>query len=281
MVKKIGLIGSGSALAKNIIDLSKNNPMLQILGFQRSKTKDKGNITFHPILRGIPKDTELLKNLDAVVYFIGSNKGSDKEIEQINVSNLKNYLKHHPQGTPIVFISSVSVLTQTGAYAHSKIVCENMIRESNSPYMILRPSLLYGDYDRGNLYALQRKLRWLPIIPSPPIEHKIQPVHMKDLASFILEIIKNENFINKELVCSNPGPISSYQVIKDLCDDFSSPRLIIPLPLSIIQFLARVVSFIFPNFELKTQLKNLSSHEPFDSTEALKLGYKPRKFKGL
>ncbi|TNE97794.1 MAG: hypothetical protein EP326_10890 [Deltaproteobacteria bacterium] len=278
---KIALIGSGSALGKNIIDISKNNPQLEILGFQRSKRKDTANTKFYPILRGVPKNPEVLNDIDAVVYLIGTNQGSDKEIEQINVEFLKNYLKVHPKGCPLIYLSSVSVTTQESTYAHSKKVCENKIREQENPYMILRPSLLYGDYDRGNLYSLQNKLKWLPIIPSPPVEHQIQPVHMKDLSEFIILLVQNGNYENKEIVVSNPNPISSYEVIKKICENFSTPRIVIPMPLKMIRILIKLVTFIFTNFDLKSQLQNMSSHEPFDSTEALKLGYKPRKFKGL
>jgi len=281
LVKKIALIGSGSALAKNFIDYCKDKDSLELLCLQRTNKRDKGNITFHQLLRGTPKDTGVLQDVSAAVYFIGSNIGTDDELDTINISTLKNYLKVHPLDVPLIFISSVAVLTQESHYAHAKKVCEKIIRENVKKYMILRPSLLYGKYDKGNLYSLNRKIKWLPLIPSPPKEHEIQPVHMTDLSAFIYKLVDEKLFLNKELICSNPVPISSYEVIKKMASEYSGPKFVIPLPLKLVHLLAKMASLILPRFDLKTQLENMSEHEPFDSSEATKLGYQTRKFRGL
>lgn len=281
LVTKIALIGSGSTLAKNFIDVCHGNPNLEILGFQRTKKKKKGNVTYYQIIRGVPREAQLLSEVDAVVYLIGTNIGSDREIENINVGTLKKYLEIHPKDKPLIYISSVAVLTQESVYAHAKKVCEKLIKDKVSSFTILRPSLLYGKYDKGNLYSLKKKIKWLPLIPSPPEQHEIQPVHMADLSEFILKLIQEKKIANQELVCSNPIPVSSYQVIKRMASDFSGPKIVIPIPLKVVHILAKLASLILPGFNLKSQLENMSSHEPFDSTEAMKLGYTPRKYKGI
>lgn len=281
MVKKIALIGSGSALAKNFIDYCKDNNSVQLLGLQRTKQKNRNNVTFHQLLRGTPKEKTVLDDVSAVIYFIGTNVGSDEELDNVNISTLKNYLKIHPENIPFIFISSVAVLTQDGHYAHVKKVCEKLIREKVKTYMILRPSLLYGKHDKNNLYSLNQKIKWLPLIPSPPKEHKIQPVHMTDLSAFMFKIIDENLFQNKELTCSNPSPVSSYEVIKSMADEYSGPKAVVPIPLRVVHLLVKIVSIILPSFDLKSQLENMTEHEPFDSSEAIKLGYQARKYRGL
>lgn len=281
LVTKIALIGSGSTLARNFIDICQGNPSLDILGFQRTKKKNKGNVSYYQIIRGVPVEPEILSEVDAAIYFIGTNIGPEKELEDINIETLKKYLEVHPKERPLIYISSVAVLTQESVYAHAKKVCEKLIKENISSFTIIRPSLLYGKYDKANLSSLKKKIKWLPLIPSPPEEHEIQPVHMVDLSEFILKLIQEKKIANQELVCSNPVPVSSYQVIKRMASDFSGPKIVIPIPLKVVHILAKLISLVLPRFDLKSQLENMSSHEPFDSTEAMKLGYTPRKYKGI
>ncbi|MCO4794281.1 MAG: hypothetical protein KC493_11235 [Bacteriovoracaceae bacterium] len=283
MVKRIGIIGAGSSLGKNLIDVIAPDSEFVSIAFQRKKPNKKAlsKTEFHPIFKGVPKETNILKNLSAVVYCIGTNLGNEKDINYINITLLENFLKALPKEIPIIFISSVSVIYQKSVYSDAKKYAEHLISKIENPYTIIRPSLLYGKYDDKNLVSLSKKVSWLPIVPSPPKEHIIQPVNMEELSLFIFKLIKDQSIKNQILVCSNSNHISAYEVIKKICRNYSSFKLVIPIPLSIIKLCSSILSMIMPSFDLSTQLQNMEEHPPFDSKEAESLGYKCSKFKGV
>lgn len=282
MGMRVGIMGSGSALAKNVMDTMLDGNNYELICFQRRKPKKikSSNLRYHSHSRGIPGTPEILETLDVLVYCIGTNKGKEDDIKFINTVLLKNLLEILPQNVPIIFISSVSVIHQNSIYANSKKEAEKLVKSSGNPYVIIRPSLLYGRYDKNNLASLSKKLIYLPVIPSPPREFKIQPVYMEDLALFIKKIIDEKVYNASTLTCSNSTPVSAYEVIRLLTSEFAVPKLIVPLPLSLIKLVSKVISFVFTDFDLGTQLSNMTDHPRFISTEAENLGFKTRKFKG-
>src|SRR6185436_11443079 len=139
-------------------------------------------------------------------------KGPRPELDAVNVEGtraLVQRLVRLPRAPRLVHLSSFAVedLPPT-PYSESKAAAEDVVRTSGLPWVILRPTLIYGRDDGSNLQRLVESLRagtmWLPAGGRTTI----QPVHVEDVASACLEAVVRADAVGRTLRLGGPEPVS-------------------------------------------------------------------------
>ena len=147
----------------------------------------KGDMDHQPKL---PKEERITTVIHCAALMAGScpsktlYENNIRWTEQIIRFCRKNQVKK------LILFSSINVrLKHRGAYAESKIRCEELVRESGIPFGIIRPALVYGKGKNG-ITSLMSYIRKLPFVPVFGDGHaKEQPIHVNDLAKLTVRYV--------------------------------------------------------------------------------------------
>jgi len=271
-MKKILIIGGNASIAKNLIDKLLQQNEYEIHTLQRVQVQNSKNIYHHQTdYKNIDQYKELIQESDYIFYCIGITNGTEKEIQSINIELFDRFLKYFKQPTKIIFMSSASPMYNNNSYAKSKLYAEEKLKDSNLNFIALRPSVMYGPYDRNNLVKISNFIKKLPLIPVVAPKHKIQPVFMPDIADLILTAITENKFTNREYIISGPKQFDMYKLFTLLKMKFKLKRPLIPVPLILVQTVVRFLNIFIPaKYLLAYQVLNIKIHPPFDSSDAIK-----------
>ena len=79
-------------------------------------------------------------------------------------------------------------------YTNSKKEQERAVKDSGIPCPILRPTLMFGWFDRKHLGWLSRFLQKVPVFPIPGNgRYMRQPLYVGDFCNVIISCIENKN----------------------------------------------------------------------------------------
>jgi NADH dehydrogenase len=267
--KRVGIFGANSAIAKNFIKDYKD--IFQITAFTRSFDVDASDVDL--VLTdysNLSKLSSHIKKCDYIIYCNGITNGSNKLIEKINIELFDSFLKELPNSTKIIFISSASILYNENTYSKSKKYAEEALAKKGNPFIALRPSVMYGAYDQNNIQKIFRFMQMSPVFPIIGKDYKIQPVYLSDISELMMTAIKNDIFKSRAYILSGPSQITMKELTVLLKKKLDRLMILIPIPLSLVQFLVRVLSFIIPsNKILAYQVLNMKLHDPFKSDDAI------------
>lgn len=88
--------------------------------------------------------------------------------------------------------SSVVESVADDFYTRTKKDQENMVRDSGIPCPVLRPTLMFGWFDRKHLGWLSRFMQKVPVFPIPGDgRYMRQPLYVGDFANIIISCIEN------------------------------------------------------------------------------------------
>lgn len=277
--KRVTIVGANSAIGLNFIELFASN-----FNFNTISREDllSRTVTNHFIshYKNIDTIVPALKNTDIIIYCIGKTNGPEEEILYTNVELLKKITLHVPQDVPIIFISSIAVKINDDIYANSKKLAEDYLKSNHPRSLYLRPSVLYGPYDKNNLVKIKTLVRSFFFLPKFGKHITIQPLHIHDLCHYIFKLINKADFSGKSYVLSGPEQISIDDIVDAFIQVENVKRFKIFIPLKFIQFCFSIVKPFLPkNFPLARQIENFKEHPRIDSDEAKKLyDFSPRSF---
>ena len=128
-------------------------------------------------------------------------------------------------------------------YALSKLEGEKNILNNFPIATILRPSVVYSVDDNftTNFMTLLNRLPIFPLYYSG--KTKFTPIHCSDLTDIIYSVITKN--INSQIIeCVGPEEISFKEIIERLLKLIDKKRILIPLPLSLALFSAKIFEIL-------------------------------------
>jgi uncharacterized protein YbjT (DUF2867 family) len=122
--------------------------------------------------------------------------------------------------------------TLPSRYLRSKAAAEKLVRESGLPWVVFRPSVLFGPGDSFlNLFA--RLQRLFPVIGVANANARFQPVYVGDVASAILKGVHDPRMVGKTYELAGPDIYTLRELIQLAGRCSGKPRPVIELPLSL------------------------------------------------
>lgn len=164
-------------------------------------------------------------NSSATVFvFLSSVKASADEVDGILIEHVQPNPKTH--------------------YGKSKLLAENYILNQNLPegkrVYILRPTMIYGDGNKGNLNLLYRLVDKGFLWPLGAFENQRSFCSIENLCFVINEILKNESIPSGIYNLADDGSISTNQLICLIAKSKNKKEIILRLPKKIVLFLANI-----------------------------------------
>ena len=267
------IFGGSGQIGKHLIrKLTKNNYKVTVVTrniHQKSYAiKTQGNAGFIDIVEAKMHESDkiikLFKNADVCINLIGILYEKDKSNSFNNIHSTipsllaklskQNNLKH------FIHISALAINSaEDSLYAKSKLDGELNVIKNFPLATILRPSIVYSVDDNftTNFMTLLNRLPIFPLYYEG--KTKFTPIHCSDLTDVIYKII-SENIYSKIIECVGPEVMTFKEILEKLLKLIDKKRILIPLPLSIANFSAKLFEKL-PNPLLTTDQLRLLRYD--------------------
>jgi nucleoside-diphosphate-sugar epimerase len=190
--------------------------------------------------------TAAAEGATAVVHLANASAVVDEaRVHAVNVGGTENVLAAaRAAGVGrVVFTSTISAMrARLGPYGASKKIAEERVRASGVPFVILRPSLVYGG-DTGLVVLLVGWLRSLPVMPVIGNGRiALDPVHLGDLCAVIESCLERDDVLGRTYDILGPDRVTMNEFLQRLGAVLGVRRPFVHLPGPIALPLARVLT---------------------------------------
>ena len=228
----------------------------------------------------LPSECE---DVDAVVHLasaalvettsIAAAAEDDAHGSQILIDGVRQ-LRKTGRRIKFIFVSSQSARSDApNIYGRSKWTIERMLGQEDE--IIVRPGLVYGD-QAASVFGLFDKLARLPIVPLMVGHANIQPIHVRELAECIAQIIMMQNPPHLfKLGAVNAMTLED--TIRATARRMGRRQpIVIPLPPKLTRFMAGLLDLLFRlTPSLTERIDGLRGLLPMETEESLRaLGQK-------
>ncbi len=274
---KILITGAAGLIGQNLIALLKPQAGLSIVGIDKSAKNTATLRRLHPDITVIEADMahdtgwedDALDGVDVVVVAQAQIGGL---VEQAFIDNtiiatekLLSAIAARG-GRRLVHISS-SVVTSRAVdpYTKSKIAQENMVLASGNPCVVLRPTLMFGWFDRKHLGWLARFMTKAPVFPIPGHGRYLrQPLYAADFCAVIAACIANPD-LQGIFNISGQEKVDYINLIRAIKTESGATLPIVHIPYGLFKLLLTVYALIDSNPPFTTkQLAALIIPETFE-----------------
>jgi len=180
----------------------------------------------------------------------------------------------------LIAVSSTRIYSRHYSRAKEIARCERIIEESGIPYTIIRPTMIYGTPDDRNISRLIRLFSRSPLIPVPTgTGSTLQPVHVSDVATALVEAIERESARGKTFDIAGGSAISPAGMIKIIAKALNKEVALIPVPHFLLRMIATAVKILPGRQSIAEMIMRLSEDKSVDIEPARKeLGLNPITF---
>ncbi|WP_454848286.1 NAD-dependent epimerase/dehydratase family protein [Rhizobium binxianense] len=203
MTQKIVITGAAGLVGQNLIARLKTRSDLAIVGIDKHPTNTALLRRAHPEIEVIEADLakpgpwiDALEGADALVLNQAQIGGLvEQEFVDNNVTATKNIVAAMRQHETPYFVHISSSVVNSKAddfYTQSKTAQERFIDTVDIPHVVLRPTLMFGWFDRKHLGWLRRFMDRTPVFPIPGDGKFIrQPLYVGDFAAIIASSLES------------------------------------------------------------------------------------------
>lgn len=200
---KIVVTGAAGLVGQNLIARLKTDPGLRIVGIDKHPANTRILARLHPEIEVIAADlavagpwVEAFQDADAVVQLHAQIGGLDwQRFEANNITATEKVLSAaRVAQVPYLVDVSSSVVNSMAVdfYTESKKAQEKLVAESGIPHATLRPTLMFGWFDRKHLGWLARFMKRVPVFPIPGSgRYARQPLYVLDFCDIIQACLRD------------------------------------------------------------------------------------------
>jgi nucleoside-diphosphate-sugar epimerase len=195
----------------------------------------------------------------------------EDEFERNNVAATRNLLasaRDNP-GCYLLHISSSVVTSQADDfYTRSKRAQEELVRAQPNPWFVLRPTLMFGWFDRKHFGWLSRFMQRSPVFPVPGDGNYLrQPLYAGDFCQILLACIAQRPSASSANI-SGKEKVPYIDIIHKIRRVTGSRSLILHLPRALFRYLLQIYALFDRNPPFTTsQLDALVIDELFEDSD--------------
>jgi len=195
---RIVITGAAGLVGQNLIARIADRRDLQIVAIDKHPKNTPVLANLHPGIEVIEADlaqpgdwTAAFKGADAVIQLHAQIGGLDPDTFEANNVRATRLVLDAMKAERVAYLchvsSSVVNSKAVDFYTESKKAQETLVVESGIPHSILRPTLMYGWFDRKHLGWLARFMKRAPVFPIPGSgKYMRQPLYGGDFSDIVL-----------------------------------------------------------------------------------------------
>ena len=243
----------------------------------------------HPLAADVETGAGLgasLLGADAVVSLVAIPRETEgRSFEEVNVRGVARVLDAmHAAGTRRIVHISVLGATDDPEYRYlsSKWRGEQLVRQSGLEWVVIQPSLLFGEGD-GFFSLIDTTLRWWsPGIVAIPAagDVRFQPLAVEDLAAGVERFLAEPSRSGSVYELGGPEYLEYAQIVDAVMAATGQRRLKMPVPVPLLRGLTTITDRLLPIFPVShDQVMSLGrpNHTDLDAYERT-FGVPPRPF---
>jgi nucleoside-diphosphate-sugar epimerase len=201
---RIAVTGAAGLVGLNLIPRLKARGHTDIVGIDKHPANTATLRKLHPDVHTIEADLacddgwqEAVATCDAIVISHAQIGGLDAAaFERNNVTATQRLLAVAQRKSNYLIHLSSSVVKSMAVdwYTESKKAQERVVAQSGLPYVILRPTLAFGWFDRKHIGWLARFMQRVPVFPVPGDGRYVrQPLYIGDLCEIVLSCLEKRS----------------------------------------------------------------------------------------
>ena len=184
----------------------------------------------------------------------------------------------------IVLVHTTGVYSQYRDYSSLYKEIEDKILNSsytNTSYVILRPTMIYGNERDHNMHKLVKFLKKFPVFPVfGDGSALMQPVHVEDLADAIYRAHNLPEIKNEDFDLSGGSVVEYKKVLSLISGGLNKKVLFLFIPIKLAIFSAKIYNKLFKRAIISVeQVARLQEDKAYPNEKACSLlGWNPRSF---
>jgi len=187
---------------------------------------------------------------DRVVHLVGIiQEAPGATFQGVHVEGTRNVIDAAKKAGVRHFFYQSALGARPGAssaYHRTKWEAEELVRASRIPYMILRPSLIYGPGDQFTI-RLSEMIRLSPVLPVIGTgKSKVQPIFIEDVVSCIVKAVTIDTLISERYEIGGPDQLTYEEVTTAIADAMGVKRPALHVPLFFVKSVARILETVLP-----------------------------------
>ena len=229
---------------------------------------------------------EACRDITAVIHLVAVIRGGPRQFDAINRQGTENIVAAAKEAGSVKRFIHVSALgaanTPRLQYLHSKWQGEQAVISSGLPYVILRPSLIFGPGDAftTSVAALVRTMPIVPVIGSG--NNRLQPIHVDDVARCIALSVSGNIRGNRTIEIGGPEQLSYNEIVGVVGRTLGRKVRKVNVPLWKMRLPVTIMEKVTPRAPINRamlQLVTLRNVAEPDSVERV-FGFRPRPLYG-
>jgi NADH dehydrogenase len=208
-------------------------------------------------------------------------RGAYDRVNRVGTENLMSAAKSAGVKRVVVVSGLGCRPAPAGTYMATRWGMEEAVRGSGIPFVILQPSVLFGD-GAPFVTALAGLARVLPVLPLVGGGRtRFQPLWIEDLVTCLIASITSETPAGHTLSLGGSEWATFKEVLQTICRAMPARRLLVPLPMPIARIQARLMTAVLPNPPLTPAALELFSFDNATNLDAVDkaFGFHPRGFR--
>jgi len=272
---KIVIPGAAGLVGQNLIVMLKEQGYKNIVAIDKHEHNTEMLRNLHPEI------TVILADLAEPGEWMDSFSGAEVLImlqAQITSKTSEPFVRNNIVATEVILnaaqkyrvpyivhiSSSVVVSVADDDYTNTKKAQEELVVNSGFKYCVVRPTLMFGWFDKKHLGWLSRFMKWVPVFPIPGDgKYLRQPLYVRDFCAVIIKAMerKPENKVYDITGVENVDYIDIIRTIKRVK---KLNTIILNIPYSLFYYLLKIYAIFSskPPFTAD-QLKALTAGDTF------------------
>ena len=206
-------------------------------------------------------------------------KGAYRQINEVGTANLVAAAVEAGIRRVVMVSGLGTVPAPEGSYMATRWGMEEAVRKSGIPYVIVQPSVLFGD-GAEFVAALARIASISPVVPAMTGGHtRFQPIWIEDVVSVIEKALGDDQLLGREVAIGGSEYATFRQIVETILEVSGKKRLVVPLPVGVAKVQAALLSFL-PKPPLTPATLELFSFDNTTDLDAVEknFGFRPRGF---
>ena len=168
-----------------------------------------------------------------------------------------------------------------GSYMATRQGLEEAVRRCGIPYVILQPSVLFGDGAPfiERLADLARLSPLVPVLGGGDL--RFQPLWIEDLVRCLIQATDDRDLDNRTLALGGAEYVTLREIQQAISQVLGKRRLLVPLPLPMARLQAGLMTALLPRPPLTPAVLDLFDFENATALDAVEkaFGFRPRGFR--
>lgn len=181
----------------------------------------------------------------------------------------------------IFYVNSTGIYSKFKSSSHIDIRNEEALLKSGYVYTIIRPSMIYGNHQDGNIHLLAKMIRKTPIFPIiGKGQGLMHPIYAQDLAKVLVSALNHEELTrNQAYDVAGKAPLAYQELLSLISKTMGKKTWFIHFPYSWALALGKIADHIPNRILTYEKVLRLNEDKNFDSSKAQKeLGFSPIAF---